>query len=188
MDFSAHREAVASQLVVGRSCTTGDAGLHAFLRDGTDDADLGTFGGTERVAYGVNDSGYVVGTAQSTGDGSFRAFVYDVVIKHQIGTFGGVNSAAYGINAAGILVGDANNTSFDREAFLYDGNTLYNLNAFISPTIGWTIRDARDIDAHGARSRGYFQNRFSSPIELASGLPMLKHHASGVGLGIIAAG
>jgi len=131
VDFSAHREAVASQLVVGRSCTTGDAGLHAFLRDGTDDADLGTFGGTERVATGVNDSGYVVGTAQSTGDGSFRAFVYDVVIKHQIGTFGGVNSAAYGINAAGILVGDANNTSFDREAFLYDGNTLYNLNAFI---------------------------------------------------------
>src|SRR5690349_3671567 len=66
--------------------------------------DLGTFGGTERVAYGVNDSGYVVvGTAQLSADGSFRAFLYDVVIKHQIGTFGGVNSAAYGINAAGIL-------------------------------------------------------------------------------------
>jgi probable HAF family extracellular repeat protein len=39
--------------------------------------DLGTFGGTFSIPYGINDYDWVVGWPEQTNGGDLRAFVYD---------------------------------------------------------------------------------------------------------------
>ncbi|MCL5745253.1 MAG: PEP-CTERM sorting domain-containing protein [Acidobacteria bacterium] len=66
--------------------------------------DLGTFGGSESWAYGLNDQGFVVGWAGKA-DGTYHAFVWDGAVMTDLGTLGGPFSSAYGINDQGTIVG-----------------------------------------------------------------------------------
>lgn len=66
--------------------------------------DLGTFGGAESWAYGMNDQGFVVGWAGEA-DGTYHAFVWDGTAMTDLGTLGGPFSSAYGINDQGTIVG-----------------------------------------------------------------------------------
>jgi len=68
--------------------------------------DLGTFGGGESWAFGLNDRGFVVGWAEEP-DTTYHAFVWDGAEKTDLGTLGGFYSSAYGINDQGIIVGYA---------------------------------------------------------------------------------
>jgi len=68
--------------------------------------DLGTFGGNESWAFGLNNNGFVVGWGGEQ-DGTYHAFVWDGVGKIDLGTLGGYYSSAYGINDQGIIVGFA---------------------------------------------------------------------------------
>jgi probable HAF family extracellular repeat protein len=72
--------------------------------------DLGTFGGGESWAYGLNDHGFVVGWAEEP-DATFHAFVWNGAEKTDLGTLGGYYSSAYGINDQGIIVGYAMDAS-----------------------------------------------------------------------------
>ena len=49
---------------------------HAFLYSGSTMTDLGTLGGSNSMAYGINASGQVVGVADSTGNAAWHAFLY----------------------------------------------------------------------------------------------------------------
>lgn len=77
---------------------------------GLDDVviDLGTFGGDESWAYGLNNLGQVVGWAEDQ-LGIYRAFVYDGTEMIDLGTLGGLFSSAYGISDDGTIVGYAQN-------------------------------------------------------------------------------
>ncbi len=79
-----------------------------FWSGGLSDApiDLGTFGGDESWAYGLNNSGHVVGWAEFDA-GNHHAFVWDGASLLDLGTLGGLFSAAYGISDNGIVVGYA---------------------------------------------------------------------------------
>jgi len=71
--------------------------------------DLGTLGGTNSCARGINNSGQVVGNA-NTSDGNVRAFrtAPNQPINpatDDLGTLGGPASRAYGINNSGQVVG-----------------------------------------------------------------------------------
>jgi probable HAF family extracellular repeat protein len=77
--------------------------------------DLGTLGGSESWAYGLNNLGYVVGAADVS-VGSYHAFVWDGVEKIDLGTLGGYYSTAFGINDQGIIVGFAHDASGDTHA------------------------------------------------------------------------
>jgi probable HAF family extracellular repeat protein len=66
--------------------------------------DLGTLGGPESWAYGLNDLGYVVGYAEVP-DWTYRAFVWDGSEMTDLGTLGGRYSGAHGINNQGVIVG-----------------------------------------------------------------------------------
>ena len=81
---------------------------------------LGTLGGSDSYAYGINASGSVVGHAY-TSEGGHRAFLYDGTM-HDLGTLGGSNGEATGINDSGQIVGTAE-TGYPGypHAFLYDG-------------------------------------------------------------------
>src|SRR5512135_2181752 len=68
--------------------------------------DLGTLGGTNGMAYGINNHEQIVGSMQ-TGMGSQHAFMFDGGRLMDLGTMGGSNSWAYGINDNGWVVGAA---------------------------------------------------------------------------------
>lgn len=68
--------------------------------------DLGTLGGMDSHAYGLNNHGVIVGDASLT-NGSLHAFMYTNGMMMDLGTLGGTNSCAYGVNDAGQVVGDA---------------------------------------------------------------------------------
>ncbi len=65
---------------------------------------LGTLGGLEATAYGINTAGQVVGVSNPP-NGKNHGFVYKGGTMTDLGTLGGSNSIAYDINAAGWIVG-----------------------------------------------------------------------------------
>jgi probable HAF family extracellular repeat protein len=130
---------------------TNDQAIRAFLYSGSITIDLGTLGGSESVAYGINNNGQVVGYAFTKG-GQLHAFRYNSNIgMTDLGTLGGADSVAVGINDNNEVVGWASvdNNSTSTHAFVYSDNVMTDLNSLIDPQSGWTITDAADINIKG---------------------------------------
>jgi probable HAF family extracellular repeat protein len=105
--------------------------------------DLGTFGGPQSTAFGINASGQVVGEAD---DGNFHkhAFLYSAGVMTDLGTLGGVTSRATAINDSGQIVGDADLTGNRSHGFLYSGGTMTDLG-----TLGGNHSEANAINNAG---------------------------------------
>jgi probable HAF family extracellular repeat protein len=91
--------------------------------------DLGTLGGVEGVANGINDRGQVVGSSDVARDASFHAYLWTKPGPMQdLGTFGGNFASAVWLNNAGQVVGWAS-TAGDQAllAFLWNKGSLTNL-------------------------------------------------------------
>lgn len=82
---------------------TNSGGTHAARWDGSVMKDLGTLGGGQSNATGINDSGYVVGYSQKAGSNGWfaTAWVGDAAID--LG--GGSNSYGYAVNNKGQVAG-----------------------------------------------------------------------------------
>ncbi len=125
---------------------------HAFLHNGSTMNDLGKLAGaTYSYAYGINNNGQVVGW-------SGNAFLYSGGAMTNLGTLPGQGSfsKAFGINDSGQIVGAAymlglNPDPFHSQAraFIFENNTMSNLNSLIDPGSGWTLQEARDINENG---------------------------------------
>lgn len=86
--------------------------------------DLGTFGGTQSVAYGLNDFSRVAGAAHDTNQHE-RPFVWADGVLQDLGTFSnGVQGAAWDINNAGEITGHADVSPTNFHAFLRDTNGI----------------------------------------------------------------
>jgi probable HAF family extracellular repeat protein len=68
--------------------------------------DLGTLGGGDSRAEGINDSGQVVGDSETAG-GQRLAFLWTDGVMQDLGTLGGSHSEARGINDSGQVVGQS---------------------------------------------------------------------------------
>jgi probable HAF family extracellular repeat protein len=102
-------------------------GFRAFLSSGNGGpiTDLGTLGGTNSYAYGVNNSGRVVGYSQTLGNLATQAFITDAngTGMRTLGTLlGGTNSFAFGINSSGQVTGYSGTVSGFNHAFISGAN------------------------------------------------------------------
>src|SRR6476661_8862149 len=105
--------------VTGESFTTGDAATHAFLWKPTTPGgasgtmyNLGTLGGTNSYAYGLNATGEVTGASDRTGDSKTHTFLWKPATPngtsgamHNLGTLGGTESFGGAINTSGQVAG-----------------------------------------------------------------------------------
>ena len=79
--------------------------------------DLGTLGGSQSVALGINRAGQVIGFSE-TADGRTHAFVYVKGALLDLGTFGGDESYAHRISDGGLIVGRARSSDGDFRPFV----------------------------------------------------------------------
>jgi len=92
--------------------------------------DLGTLGGADSRALGVNDQGQVVGYSSTT-DGQRHAFLWDQRVGLiDLGTLGGDTSTAYAINNLGQVVGSSKTAGNRTEAFIWENGRMESLGPF----------------------------------------------------------
>ena len=105
-------------------------GMRAFLSTNGAITDLGTLGGNESSATGINNLGQVVGQSRVVGGGlNNHAFLYSGGVMTDLGTLGGNYSVATGINDSGQIVGQSSKggLSWENTAFLYNNGTMTDL-------------------------------------------------------------
>jgi probable HAF family extracellular repeat protein len=117
--------------VVGSETST-DGPTHAFLWHDGVMTDLGTLGGANSYAYGVNGSDQVVGASETGvldqyGTPIVAAFVWQNGVMTDLGTLGGPYASAGGINDLGQVVGAAYTPDGLAHAFLWQNGTMTDL-------------------------------------------------------------
>src|SRR3954469_23342798 len=124
--------------VAGESYTTGNAATRAFLWKPTTPGgasgtmyNLGTLGGTNSYAYGINATGQVTGASDKTGDSKTHAFLWKPSTPNgtsgtmfNLGSLGGTESNGGAINASGQVSGSSlTNGDAAYHAFLWKPTT-----------------------------------------------------------------
>lgn len=98
----------ASGVIVGAMPFSNAVALafeHACSYSGSTLTDLGTLGGSQSSAMGIDDLGRIVGGSFTTGDAAMHACLWQNAVALDLGTLGGPTSQAYAINTAGTVVG-----------------------------------------------------------------------------------
>ena len=121
--------------------------------------DLGTLGGNESLAGGINDSNWVVGCSQITTGGT-NAFAWSMAISNgvpgnpqmlDLGTLGGPVSEAFAINDSAQITGYSDvaaRPSPQQHAFLYSAGSMRDIGASLTRlpnSFGYTINAAGQV-------------------------------------------
>ena len=109
--------------------------------------DLGTLGGSESGAYGVNSWGVVVGWSHTTGDTATRAFIYRGGVMSPLAvSFGGSNSTARAINDAEHIVGEASLAgNAVSHAFLFINGVAKDLGSPAGTSVATAVNDMDQV-------------------------------------------
>lgn len=105
--------------------------------------ELGTLGGSNSRAFGINERVDITGAAQ-TANGAFRAFLWRQGKLEDLGTLGGRNSYGHAINSAFDVAGVAETAQQLRHAFLHTGGRMRDLG-----TLGGLLSQANGLNEAG---------------------------------------
>ncbi|MBI5802763.1 MAG: hypothetical protein HZA92_18830 [Verrucomicrobia bacterium] len=105
--------------------------------------ELGTLGGTNSRAFGINERADITGAAQTAG-GAFHAFLWRQGRLEDLGTLGGKNSYGHAINSAFDIAGVAETAQQIRHAFLHTGGKMRDLG-----TLGGALSQANGLNEAG---------------------------------------
>jgi len=105
--------------------------------------EVGTLGGQNSRAYGMNDRADVVGAAQNS-EGAYRAFLWRDNKAEDLGTLGGRHSYAHGVNSAFDVVGVSETTNQLRHAFRWFAGKMNDLG-----TLGGLFSQANAVNEQG---------------------------------------
>ena len=137
----------ASGQSVGYSVNA-DGQTHAVIYSGETRTDLGTLGGANSYALGINSSGLVVGQSE-TAQGEVHAFLFSNGKLQDLGTLGGKFSAAWAVSDSGLVVGSSSIEGGYNHAFLYRLGRMTDLNGLIAADAGWDLKLAWGFDRDG---------------------------------------
>ena len=120
--------------------------------------DLGTLGGTNSMAYSINNHEQIVGASQA-GMGNYHGFMFQDGRMMDLGTMGGSNSWAYGINDNGWMVGASQMSNTSMHGFLctnaLTGRSMMDLGTLGgSNSAAWMINMRGDMVGWGSMSNG----------------------------------
>ena len=113
--------------------------------------DLGTLGGPESGARGINNDDHVVGWSFMDEERTAQhAFLWENGAMIDIGTLGGNSSEAWGINDQGQVVGDSGMGNGYWHAFLWQDGTMVDLSpSFAGFSKAYDINESGDIVGYG---------------------------------------
>jgi probable HAF family extracellular repeat protein len=122
----------------------------AFFYDGSKAKDIGALDGVAASALSINDSDAITGYLTTT-DFFDHAFRFSNGVMTDLGTLGGHYSYAISINNSNIIVGGSFTDDLDSiyHAFIWNGNTMQDLNDLLPPGTGWVLGEARCINDLG---------------------------------------
>jgi len=150
---------------------------HAFYYRGRMLVDLGTLGGKESVATGINNAGQIIGYA-STYEDKTHGFLVHQEKMVDLGTLGGTESFATGINDKGQVVGKANVAGTNKpHAFLYSEGAMKDLGTLGEPesaALGIN-REGQVVGTSGSRGFLYSQGKMMELTSLIPGGASLKN-------------
>lgn len=145
--------------VAGTSKTSNNLS-HAFIWEDTNAngisdpgemQDLGTLGGNQSDAGGMNDDGVVVGASSLPGDSTTNPFLWKPGYgMEDLGNLGGSYSAATGINSFEQVVGISYTAVNSPRAFIWDStNGIRDLNTLLPANSSWELHMAYRINDAG---------------------------------------
>ena len=117
------------------------SGSSAFLWQDGEFEDLGTLGGTNSIAYDINEDGDIVGEATIEDEAATHAFLWRDGKISDLGTPGGKNNAtsrALGINSAGVIVGEGQ-VGEAMHAIVWQNGQIIDLNSLLPPGSEWEV-------------------------------------------------
>jgi probable HAF family extracellular repeat protein len=123
--------------------------FHAFLDSHGRMNDLGTLGGEESYANGINSRGTVVGDSLTANDAALHAFVDSRGKMTDLGTLGGRDSLGSAINDQGVVVGSSLTSASVNHGFIEQHGRMVDLNSLIPSGSGLVITAATGINDRG---------------------------------------
>lgn len=165
---------------------SGNIVQNAFMwrKDWVTTIPLGTLGGPESEAHGVNRDRVVVGWA-STSDGHRHPFIWREPTMTDLGTLGGLTGEARAINSKSQVTGWAENAGGHRNAFFFDGRLMNNLQTLGgTQSMGHGVADNGTVVGESKDAGGVtraFVRRVGKPMTALPGLtPNSESRATGI--------